>query len=178
MGIVFCLVAGMLYYFIKDDLIIPNTNKQEAAGDSANTLSYTGSTIVEEKDGKRQWELTADKIEIDPNTQNADLTNIKGVFYRENGGKIDLTAVHAVVDNKTHDIVLDGDIKAVSSDGAAFAAPKAKWANGDKHVYASGGVKLTRPDTVITGDEIDSDDNLEKVRVIGNAHIIRGGAAK
>jgi LPS export ABC transporter protein LptC len=178
MGIVLSLLAGMLYYFIKDEPIIPKADKQEAPSSSANTLSYIGSTLVEEKDGKRQWELTADKIEVDPNTQNADLTGIKGTFYRENGGKIDMTAAHALVDSKTHDVVLDGDIKAVSSDGAAFAAPKARWVNGRQYIYGSGGVRLTRQDTVITGDELESDANLEKVKVSGNAHIIRGGAVK
>lgn len=175
-GLVFCVLAGMLYYFIKDEPIIPKQDKQEAPQASANTLSYAGSTIVEEKDGKRVWEITADKMEVDSKTQNAELINIKGVFYKEDGQKIDLTAKHGLVNNKTHDIELDGDIQAVASDGASFNAPKAKWVSATQHFFGFDGVVVKQQDTVITGQELESDVELKKVKVSGNARIRKGGA--
>jgi LPS export ABC transporter protein LptC len=174
-GLVFCLLAGMLYYFIKDEPIIPKEDKQEASSSPTNTLSYAGSTVVEEKDGKRVWEITADKIEVDPQTQNADLTNIKGIFYKEDGQKVDLTALHGIVNNKTHDVELDGDIKAVATDGATFIAKKAKWIDATQHFSGSGDIVVKRQDTIMTGEEMESDVGLKKVKVSGHARIQKGG---
>lgn len=176
MGVVVSLLMGMLYYFIKEEPIIPKPDKQEAPQSLANTLSYIGSTLVEEKDGKKQWELTAEKIEVEPGTENVTMTNIKGTLYKENGQKLALTAQHALINNKTHDISLDGDVKAATEDGATFAAPQAKWLSGEQRFYGSGGIKVMRQDTVITGDQVESDANLEKIKVSGNAHIRKGGA--
>lgn len=173
----FILIAGVFYYFIREEPIIPKADKQEAKQSPANTLSYIGSTLVEEKDGKRQWELTADKIEIDAATQDVNLTNLKGILYKENGEKIDLTAAHALVNNQTRNITMDGAVKAVASDGAVFTAQKADWVSGNRRFYAYGDVIMTRQDTVITGQKLESDGNLEKIKVSGNAHVKKGGAA-
>ncbi len=144
---------------------------------SASTdITFAGSSIVEQINGKKVWELTAEAAQADPGTNQVRLNNLKGIFYRENGGRIDLVAQKALLDTKTRDIFLEGDIKAVSSDGAVFTAPLARWSNKEQHIYGSGGIVLTRDDTVITGDNIDSDANMEKVTVQGNAHAVKGGA--
>ena len=59
--------------------------------------------------------------------------------------------------------------------GATFAAPNVRWSGELRLFYANGGVKLTRGDTVITGDTLDSNVDLEKVKIRGNAKVVRGG---
>lgn len=178
--VIACLVAflvGGVYYFVKEEAPESPKQAQEASEPAAKPF-FTGNAIVEEQDGKRLWELTAETIEIDPNTKQARLVNIKGVFYQDKGGKIEITAPGAVMDTKTKDITMTGNVKAVSSDGATFTANEALWKGKDRMLFGTGGVTLTRDDTVIIGDKLESDANMEKVRVQGNARVIKGGASK
>lgn len=167
------VLAGGLYYFVKDEPVAPPAVEESKTASS--DITFAGSSIVEQINGKKVWELTSETAQTDPDTNKVRMTNIKGIFYRENGGRIDLVARQALLDTKTQDIFLEGDIKAVSSDGAVFTAPLARWAAKEQHIFGSGGIVLTRDDTVITGDTIDSDANMEKVIVQGNAHAVKGG---
>lgn len=169
------LLAGGLYYLLREDAAPPQT-QEAGTGTSANAM-FVGNTIVEEEGGKRIWELTAEKIEMEPNSDKVRLTNIKGTFYKKDGGTIVITAPDALTDTKTRDVFLTGNVKAVSNDGATFTAREAHWAGQDRRFFGSGDVRLTRDDTVITGDRMESDENMAKVRVEGNAHVVKGGAS-
>ena len=140
----------------------------------AANLSLMGNSVIEEKDGKRIWELNAVEIVYDSNTKNAVLKQMKGTFYKENGARIDVVANQAIMDNDRN-ILLEGDIKAVSSDdGATFTAPKGRWVAKERKFYGTGGVKVTRDDTVITGDQMETDTNMQKTKVQGNALVRKG----
>jgi len=171
------LLAGGLYYFFRAEPPLPrkapaSTQKTTSAGP---TLTFAGSTVVEEKNGKKSWELNAESIEADTTGNLVYLKKLNGTFYQEKGGKVDIVAQEGILDTKTHDIMLQGDIKATSSDGAVFTAPKGKYVNQTKFFYGSGGIRLTRGDTIITGDSIDADTEMEKVKVHGNAKAVTGG---
>ena len=83
-------LAGGLYYFFRDEPIKPKQPVQAADTSQAATISYVGNTITEEKDGKPLWELGAETIEVDVNTKNVKMKNIKGVFYQETAVKLTL----------------------------------------------------------------------------------------
>lgn len=179
-GAIICavlIIAGGLYYFAKDEPLPPPSNSKTSAADPAGFLSFNGSSYVEHKDGKPVWEISAETIEMDPNTKLIYLKGIKGVFYQDNGGKLDLIAPTATMDSKTKNITMDGDVKAISStDGTIFTAKQALWNSTDRKLFGSGGVTLTREDTVITGDTIETDNNMQKYKVRGNARIVKKGA--
>lgn len=173
------LLGGCLYYFVKDEpLSPPKEPVQKTKNVQGSTLSYIGNSIVEEKDGKRLWELGAETIEMDMNTDKVNVSNIKAVFYQENGGKIDIMAPKAVIDNKTKNIVMTGKVNAVASDGATFTAQEAQWLGQEQRFLGSGDVVLTKDDTVMTGDKIEINSNMEKIKVYGNAKVVKGGAPK
>ena len=167
------LIAGGLYYFNKDEP--PSPPPQPAGADPAANVVFSGSTIVEQQDGKKQWELTAGTVQVNPATKKIELFDFKGTLYRQDGSKVDLTGRRAEMDTKTKNIMMQGDVKAVASDGAAFTAAEARWASQERRLYGSGGIRLTREDAVITGDRIESDDKLAKVKVTGNARAVKGG---
>lgn len=172
--VVLMLVAGV-YYFIRDES--PKAPPAQVANNDQQIMSYSGNSIIEEQDGKRLWELGAETIEIDPKTKQAVMKNLKGVFYQDNGGKLEIVALQAIYDTKTRDIVMSGQIKATSSDGAIFTADSARWAGGNRRFYGTGGITVTRDDTTIFGDRIESDANMQKIKVEGNARIRKGGSA-
>lgn len=170
------LLAGGLYYFFRAEPPQPVSPVSESKPAPAGAnLTFAGSTIIEEKNGKKSWELNAETIEADANGKVVYLKKINGTFYQEKGGKVDLVAQEGILDTKTHDIVLQGDIKATSSDGAVFTAPQGKYVDQTKFFYGTGGIRLTRGETVITGDSIEADTAMEKVKVQGNAKAVTGG---
>lgn len=170
------IIAGGLYYFFTGGTASDSSASPQAGSPkAASNLTFSGSTIVEEQDGKKLWELSADIIEADPNGKTVYLTNLKGEFYQEKGGKIDIVAKQATLDSKTHQITMLGDIKATSSDGVVFMAPEARWSNDPKSFTGVGGVTLIRGDTIISGDKLETDDKMEKVKVYGNAKVVSGG---
>jgi len=173
-----CLLflGGGLYYFLRAEPITPKTPAEVASVEPAATLSYVGNLITEEKDGKRLWELGAETIEIDVNTKNMKLKNVKGVFYQDNGGKIDISAPEAVMDSKTKDIVMTGKVQAVASDGATFSAQEVRWMGLEQRFYGTKDVQLTKDNTVMSGDNIESDANMAKIKVYGHAKVIKGGS--
>jgi len=169
------IIAGGLYYFNREELP-PPTPPQETKAEVSATITFAGSSIVEQQDGKKQWEVTAESVQMNPSTNKAQLTNFKAILYRADGSKLDLVGRQAELDTKTRDIDMSGDVKAVSSsDGAVFTAATARWAAKDRKFFGGGGITLTREDTVVTGERIEGDEQLERVKVMGNARVLKGG---
>jgi len=167
-------VVGVLYWAFSEEIHIADPNKK--VEEAPKSISYAGNTLSEEKDGKKIWDLTAETIEIDPTTKNAVLKNIQGVFYQDNGQTLTLTAPQATFDNKSRDITISDQVNAKTSDGATFQAKTVFW-QGEKQLFlGEGNVIVTRDDTVLTGDKLESDAGFVKVKVTGNAHIVKGGA--
>lgn len=170
-------IAFGLYYFNKHETP-PPPRVEEAKADPAANITFSGSSIVQNENGKRQWEITAESVLVQPGSDKVNLVNFKGTLYRADGSKIDLVGRQAEMDTKTRDIEMSGDILATASDGATFTAAQARWASKERRFYGSGGIKLTREDTVVTGNQIEGDEQLEKVKVLGNARVVKGGSSQ
>lgn len=168
------LLAGGLYYFLKDEPLPPIRTEEAKPTPTAN-MTFVGTTIIEEKDGKPSLELSAEAVEVDAATKRVRLINIKGVLYRDDGSKINITGLQAEFDPQTKEVLMDGDVKAVAEDGAVFTAAQARWVGQARQLFGSGGVTLTRGDTTVSGNQIETDPGMEKVKVTGNARIIKGG---
>lgn len=139
-------------------------------------LTYHGNTLSEEKDGKKVWELTADVIELDANANRTILKGVRGTFYQENGESLTLRAPEAVYEIEEKNIAMTGGATAVSSDGAELTADRMLWEGAAEKFSGEGNVRLTRGDTLLVGDKIESGDGFERVIVTGNARIVKGGA--
>jgi LPS export ABC transporter protein LptC len=175
---VMIVLAGSLYYFLKDEPLVPKLPEVAQKTQETSKMSYAGNTITEEDNGKKLWELKAETIEMDAETKNVLLHNINGTFYQDKGGKIDITAPEGFIDDKTKEIKLSAKVHAVASDGGTFTANEARWSGKEKYFYGSGDVIVTKEDTVITGDKLESDANMEKIKMSGHAKVIKGGAHK
>lgn len=168
--LVLILVGIGSYYFMISDNSVKNKND-----DAVNNITYSGNTIVEEKDGKKIWELTAKTLEIDPTTRNTILKDIQGSFYQNNGEVINLTAPEAVYDVNKRDIIIKGLVQVSSSNGSTLKVDKLQWQAQEGKLIGDGNVILTKENTVLSGDHIIAEDGLTRVKVQGNAKIIKGG---
>ena len=167
------VLAGGVYYFIRSEPPEPQPKPQEAVTGPSAFLE--GNKLVEKKNGKVIWELTANTIAIDPTSGKIALVDVKAVFYREDGNKLNVTAKNGSFDNKTRDMDLSGEVNAVSTDGGKLTADKVDWRQKEELIIAKGNVRLEKTDVVATAQEAQTDKALEQIRLSGNAVIIKGG---
>lgn len=171
-GLVVFAVAAALIWAFSAPQPMPEEPQDQTAPRS---LAYTGNTIVEEKDGKKTWELTAVTIEIDPKTNDTVLKEVIGRFYQADGSVIELTAPEGIYETKQQTVKFLQGVAAKAADGSSFEADSASWNTAQELLHAEGSVKVIKEDAVLTGDMLDSDAAFENVKVSGNARIVKGG---
>lgn len=167
------ILAGGVYYFVRSEPPAPKAPPQEAVATPPALLE--GNKLVEKKNGKVTWELTANTITLDQTTGKIILADVKAIFYRDDGNLLNVTAQTGSFDNKTRDIDLVGAVTAISTDGGKLTADKVDWRQKEELITAKGNVRLEKPGVVATGEEAQTDKALEQIRLSGNAVIVKGG---
>ena len=164
------IVAGGLYYFFRDESL--DETRQESV---VTRMAFSGSQLTEDQDGKRIWELTARVMEVDPKTRLVYMTDLIGVIFRADGSRIDVTAKNAVVDPQTRTVEIEGSLVMKASDGPTFTADKGRYVAVDRKIFASGSIRASKDDYVLTANEMETDDQFDTITVQGNARIVKGG---
>ena len=170
MLVIAAVVAGGLYYFLRPEPL-EDTRRESVV----TRMAFSGSHLTETQDGKPLWDLTARVMEVDPKTQFVYMTDLTGAFFREDGTRIDVTGREAVVDSKTHNVELTGGFRLKASDGPEFSADKGRYAAKEHKIFASGSIRGTKEDYVLTANELETDDKFDLIVVRGNARIVKGG---
>ncbi len=166
------LVAGGVYYFVRPE---PPAQERPPVEVSGPALLFEGNRLVEKKNGKVLWELEATNITVEKATGQVVLLDVQAVFYRDDGTKLNVVAKTGQFDSKTKNLQLTGEVVATSTDGAKLTADAAAWQQKEELITAKGKARLEKPDVVATADEMQTDRGLEKIRLSGNAVIVKGG---
>ena len=164
------VIAGGLYYFLREEPL--TDTRQESV---TTRMAFSGSKLTEDQDGKRIWELTARVMEVDPKTRWVYLTDLDGVLFRADGTHITVAAKNAVVDPQTRNLEMSGSINMKASDGPTFTAEKGRYVAKDRKIFATGSIRATKDDYVLTANELETDDKFDKIVVKGKARIVKGG---
>ena len=167
------LLAGLIVWAVTS---VPEIPQQTDEPTGPRIMSYMDNTLHEERDGHTVWQMTAEQMNVDIDTNDTGMVKIDGTFYSDDGRTLTLKADEGRMDSKTRDIVLTGTIEATTSDGAHLRAKEVKWTAAEGKLSAEGDAEFVRDDIRATGDRIVSTDNFQQVSVIGNAHIEKGGA--
>jgi len=164
------LLGGGIYYFLKSESL-PDT--VAPAGSTAKAaMSFADNKITEQENGRIVWEIKAEAIEIDGVTQDVLLHQVQGTFYSDKGTTMVITSKEGTVSSKTRDVLLTGDVHAVASDGGDLTTPELLWQGQTKLLFGSGGVKVVKGTSILTGDKLEGDSVLNKIKVTGNAHVV------
>ena len=169
------LLFGMWYFLREEPLPVKQPAAEQATTEKIPGIIFSGNSIMEEKDGKLLWELKADSIEVNPETKVLTLINLHGVYHQSPDNMITINSKEAVMDAKTHDLVMKVSVNAVSGDGTTFQANEMRYLNKLNKFQGAGNVVITKGDTILTGEQIESDNKLEKVTIRGNARAVKGG---
>jgi hypothetical protein len=133
------------------------------------TMSYDGNTLSEEKNGRKIWDLTADHIDVDVNTQNVKMENLKGHFYQEDGRVVEVTAKEGTYTAESHDVEIKGEVQISLSDGGKLTSDSLMWSNKEGKLSAIGNVTAEKENMKATGDRVESTDGFSELKIIGNA---------
>lgn len=166
------LIGGFIWYVMGEGPSISETVKEQVPD---RMMSYSGNVLKEEKNGRLVWEVTAETMQVNTQTNVVSMQKMKGKFYREDGVVIELTAEEATYDQKKELITMKGSIEASESDGSSMKADAAKYDAKKKRLYCSGNVEVNKDGYLVTGDRMTADQVTGKVRVDGNAHAIQSG---
>ena len=138
------------------------------------TMEYVGNTISEEVNGVKIWDLTAEKVIVDVKTQNAELRNLTGHFYQQDGKSIELRAKYGNYDNTSKNVHVEGDVTITTDDNAKLTSVKLDWINADNLLIATDKVQISKDDIRASGDRAESSDGFKNFKLKGRAHIIKG----
>lgn len=151
---------------------VPEAPKVDHSNDDQpRIMTYDNNTISEEKDGVKIWDLTADHLEVDIDSRNAEMTGITGHFYQKDGRSAEVTADHGSYDNETKNIQIDGNVKITTSDGATLTSDELLWTAEQGMLSAIGQAKVSNDTIRAWGERIDSTDGFNKIKISGKAHI-------
>ena len=165
-AIVLALI-GLIVYIMKDSSDVGTTQNQ-----NGQLVNFQGADLQEEKDGKLVWALSAEKIEYDPRTKAIVLTNLKGLFYQDDVTTT-VTAPHAVLTGDRNSLDIDQGVTATNTDGAEFKTDALHFDNKTKTLTSKSAFTYKGKDITLTGDKLEGNMSLKKIKAIGNAKLTK-----
>ncbi|WP_027406027.1 LPS export ABC transporter periplasmic protein LptC [Anaerovibrio sp. RM50] len=155
---------------------IPEPPEGDGQDPSQRVVNFDGNTISEEKDGKVIWTVTAEKMEMDIDTKDVALVNVKVTYNYNDGQTLELKAPKAIYQEKTHHLEVTDGVEGESSDGGKFSCKEVEWLP-DKDMLAMKGearIEYEKEHVKASGDRIESTNGFKKFRIIGKAHLEKG----
>ena len=165
------LMVGLVYWAV---VTTPDASAPDEPSKESRMMQYTGNTISEERNGVKIWEMTAEEILVDTETQDLTLKNLSGKFYQADGKIVNIKALEGFYQAKEKNIKMDGGVNVESSDGAKLEAKRLLWQSATGTLTGEENVKLTKDETVAVADKMESSDGFDIVKLIGHAHITKG----
>ncbi len=137
--------------------------------------SLKDSVIQREKDGVKLWEFKVGEVVNDKLTGTASLKNISGKLYREDNTYWELYADAGSLKLDSNDFILEGNVKAVLSDGTGLLTmDKIYWEHKADKIIAEGKVKLRKDDWSASADKLTTTSALKAVAMQGQAMVKKG----
>lgn len=165
------LAVGLVAWAV---LTVPEPQPRTEEPEGPRIMSYENNVISEEKDGRKIWELTAERTEIDIDNYDTIMTGIVGRFYQENGRVVEVKSDKGLYSGESKNIKLTDGVVITSGDGAKLTSRELEWLAKEEILVASGEARVTKDDMLASGDRIESADGFNKIKVIGHAHWEKG----
>lgn len=142
----------------------------------ANTLvEFNGSHLEEWRNGQVIWKIQAEKIQVNPKTQNAYVVH-PSVFFRAPDGVEMTTAANACkVERAQKRIILQAPLQVSTNRGDTLQTAENITYRMDTQQLSGGKVVVKRRDGVrLQGDQFTADAALKKIMLRGHAQVSKG----
>jgi len=129
-------------------------------------------TLTHTSQGEKKWELEADRAEIYKREGKTIVQKLKIKFYDQ--GKITsvLIAREGELHSQSGDMEVRGDVVVTSEEGTTLKTESLKWDANRNKIVTDDLVRQEKGDTIITGQGLESDPELEKVVIKKNVKVI------
>jgi LPS export ABC transporter protein LptC len=107
------VILGGLFYIQRQHSTETGIKIPLPPGASTAILSLTGVHQTATKNGVLEWELKAETAELESKSGRMVLKAPKVLFYLADGGQVHLTAEQGVLDTKSNDIQVQGNVRVV-----------------------------------------------------------------
>ncbi len=124
-------------------------------------------SLVRMLNGKTKWKLKADTSTfLDSERVRLGKTELR-IFGDKGDEKMIIRGDHGEVNERTHNIKITGNVVGTSSDGGQLLTEELYWRDRTGKIYTLPGVEvtITYEDSVIVGEELDADPELETAKL-------------
>ena len=158
--------AGVVATFVTYRKSFDNPEKLGAMLPENTQISMRAFEHTATRDGKTQWHLAAESASLTGKIELV-LKAPKVVFYRENGHKIYLTADTGILNKKTNNITMSGNVVA-RTDGYRFEADSAVYDHNRRFLNSKTPVKIFSKQGELMADTMAYDLGTNQATFNGN----------
>lgn len=151
---------------------------EEPATPKVDEVVKLGKTVIRAKKG-RPWEMEAVKIDWDDTLHQGRATDVDWDLLDEEGKVVvNVKAPGALCEMDSERVTFEGRVVARrQAEGDVLTVNHLVWEGQQGKFFGSGGVRWSRGDSTMVGDEIITDAGLDQVELVGNvrARTVLGG---
>ena len=163
------IILVLVWAFVSAFFITRSFKRDAALNKLDNKKVYVEDLLLTEtKDGKKYWEIYADKGYYEDNQKIAYVTNAIGNFYENDEVVASIQSPRATINSETGQIMLYDRSKLIYKDFTSIIADEFNYDGKDKPVIATGNVIIENPGKLfITSETANLSDNMTKISVKG-----------
>ena len=119
------------------------------------------------RDGKREWSLEASSARYSQTKKEAILKDLSITFFLDDGSEVNLTAKRGILNTRTNDIEVTGDVVVIRED-YELTTQKLNYNHDKRIVFSKVPVLIVGDDAEISADSASLNLNTKKLRLKGN----------
>ena len=114
-------------------------------------ISIDNIHLIEEEEGKTQWELNADKAEVFHSKKITHLKNIRMSLFQKDNNQISVSADKGTIHNESENVELEGDIQVSNGEGHVLTTNNLKWVSEQKTFETTDDVRINGINFILSG---------------------------
>lgn len=163
------LACVLIWAFVSAGVITRNFNREQLVGtENRQELDISSIILTETKEGKKYWEIYAEKGSYASDNRVALLENITGNFYSNNEVSMSFESSKGTYNEEKKQIILYDNTHIVIKDGTSIYTDRLIWSGSDKEIVAKGHIKINRNNELIsTAEKAVISPDYSRFKIIG-----------
>ena len=128
--------------------------------------------VVGMKEGKKEWEIEADKISLAKDRKKTIFEKIKKVvIFKDNEPNLNILLNQCIADMGNKNMELVGEVVIETKEGDILKGDRFYWDSKEETLTSLEPVEIMVKDNKITADELYTDSELNNLELIGNVKV-------